>query len=99
MIGINQRNGEPRFFRAEDAKSGTLAQYIKQNASGDVDVIMAYELPAYPGAMAKAGLRSVPLKKSASLPKRDEFQIHSSKFKDVVFGYPASHGYRRSTDL
>jgi len=55
VIGIKQRGGELRFFKAEDVKSGTLAKYIKENVSEDVDVIMTDELPAYPGALAKAG--------------------------------------------
>lgn len=55
VIGIKQRKGELRFFRAEDAKSGTLAKYIRENISGDVDVIMTDDLPAYPGALAQAG--------------------------------------------
>lgn len=44
VIGIRQRGGGLRFFRAEDAKSGTLAKYIKENVSGNVDVIMT-EVP------------------------------------------------------
>jgi len=60
VIGIKQRGGELRFFRAEDAKSGTLARYIKENISGDVDVIMTDELPAYLGAMVQAGMKDVP---------------------------------------
>jgi transposase-like protein len=31
VVGIKQRNGDLRFFHAEDAKSGTLAKYIKEN--------------------------------------------------------------------
>ena len=31
VIGIRQRGGDLRFFHAEDAKSGTLAKYIKEN--------------------------------------------------------------------
>jgi transposase-like protein len=56
VIGIKQRNGELRFFHAEDAKSGTLAKYIRENVSDDVEVIMTDELPAYPGAIQTAGL-------------------------------------------
>jgi len=56
VVGIKQRGGELRFFHAEDAKSGTLAKYIKENVSGDVDVIMTDEWGAYPGAMRKAGV-------------------------------------------
>lgn len=55
VIGLRQRGGETRFFHAEDAKSGTLAQYIKDNVSEDVDVIVTDEYNAYPGAMKTAG--------------------------------------------
>jgi transposase-like protein len=60
VIGIKQRNGELRFFKAEDAKSGTLAKYIKENVSQDVEVIMTDEFIAYPSAIVKAGMRDVP---------------------------------------
>ncbi len=50
VIGIRQRGGALRFFHAEDAKSGTLAKYIQDNISTDVDVIVTDELPAYPKA-------------------------------------------------
>jgi transposase-like protein len=56
VIGIKQRAGELRFFKAEDVKSGTLAKYIKDNVSEDVHVIMTDEWPAYPSAIVKAGL-------------------------------------------
>lgn len=59
VIGIKQRGGELRFFHAEDVKSGTLAKYVKENVSGNVDVIMTDELPAYPGAIIKAGLEDI----------------------------------------
>lgn len=51
VIGIRQRNGELRFFHAEDAKSGTLARYIQENISQDVDVIVTDDLRAYPKAV------------------------------------------------
>jgi transposase-like protein len=60
VIGIKQRSGELRFFHAEDVKQGTLAKYIKENISEDVHVIMTDELPAYPGAIIKAGLEDTP---------------------------------------
>jgi len=53
VIGIRQRSGDLRFFHAEDAKSGTLAKYIKENISSDVDVIVTDELPAYPKALGE----------------------------------------------
>jgi len=56
VVGIKQRGGELRFFKAEDVKSGTLAKYIKENVSEDVDVIMTDDWSAYPGAMRKAGV-------------------------------------------
>jgi transposase-like protein len=55
VFGIKQRNGELRFFHAEDCKSGTLAKYIKENVSDDVDVIMTDEFMAYPFAIDRAG--------------------------------------------
>ena len=55
VIGLRQRGGETRFFHAEDAKSGTLAQYIRENISEDVDVIVTDEFNAYPGAMKETG--------------------------------------------
>jgi len=57
VIGIRQRateenpTGTLRFFHAEDAKSGTLAKYIRENISTDVDVIVTDEYNAYPTAM------------------------------------------------
>lgn len=56
VIGLRQRGGETRFFHAGDAKSGTLAQYIRENVSEDVDVIVTDEFNAYPSAMKATGL-------------------------------------------
>jgi transposase-like protein len=55
VIGIKQRGGELRFFKAEDVKSGTLANFIKENVSEDVEVIMTDEFTVYPPALKKAG--------------------------------------------
>jgi transposase-like protein len=54
VIGIRQRGGELRFFHASDVKSGTLAKYIQENVSADVDVMVTDEMPAYPKAMIAA---------------------------------------------
>jgi transposase-like protein len=51
VVGIRQRNGDLRFFHAMDAKTGTLARYIQENISSDVDVIVTDELPAYKKAV------------------------------------------------
>jgi transposase-like protein len=59
VIGIKQRGGELRFFKAEDVKAGTLAKYIKENVSDDVEVIMTDEWPAYPKALRKAKKKHV----------------------------------------
>ena len=56
VIGIRQRGGDLRFFHAEDAKSGTLAQYIKENVSADVEVMVTDDHSAYPWAMKKSGV-------------------------------------------
>jgi transposase-like protein len=56
VIGIRQRGGETRFFHAQDVRTGTIAQYIRENISEDVDVIMTDEHPTYPYAMAEAGV-------------------------------------------
>jgi transposase-like protein len=56
VIGIRQRGGDLRFFHAADAKSGTLATFIKENVSADVDVMVTDEYPAYPKAMIAAGV-------------------------------------------
>jgi len=56
VIGIRQRGGELRFFHAEDVKSGTLAKYIRENISKDVDVVMTDEFRGYPAALHHAGV-------------------------------------------
>jgi len=38
VLGIRKRNGDLRFFHTKDAKSGTMAQYIRENISEDVEV-------------------------------------------------------------
>jgi len=55
VVGIRQRGGDLRFFHAQDAKSGTLAQYIRDNISEDVDVIVTDDYASHPVAMKKAG--------------------------------------------
>jgi transposase-like protein len=54
VVGIRQRGGDLRFFHAEDAKSGTLARYIRENVSDDVDVIVTDEYRPYRKAVGKA---------------------------------------------
>jgi len=62
VFGIKQRGGELRFFKAEDVKSGTLAKFIKENVSEDVEVIITDEFVAYPYALQRAGKAGVPHK-------------------------------------
>jgi len=50
VVGIRQRGGDLRFFHAKDVKAGTLAQYVRENVSEDVEVIVTDELNAYPTA-------------------------------------------------
>jgi transposase-like protein len=56
VLAIRQRNGEVRFFHASDRKASTLAQFIRENVSEDVDVIMTDDFASYPWAMKKAGV-------------------------------------------
>jgi len=56
VIGIRQRGGDTRFFHSQDVKSGTLAKYIRENVSADVDVIVTDEFNAYPTAMKEVAL-------------------------------------------
>ena len=56
VIGLRQRGGDVRFFHAEDVKSGTMARYIKENVSEDVDMIMTDEYQSYPTAMRSLDL-------------------------------------------
>jgi transposase-like protein len=50
VIGIRQRQGELRFFHAQDVRSGTLEKYIRENISDDVDILMTDDLAQYRGA-------------------------------------------------
>ncbi|MCU1311656.1 MAG: transposase, partial [Candidatus Angelobacter sp.] len=51
VIGIRQRGGDLRFFHAANAKSKTLAKYITENVSEDVEVMVTDEFAAYQWAM------------------------------------------------
>jgi len=51
VIGIKKRNGALRFFHATDASSGTLAQYVRENISEDVEVLITDSYPGYNGAV------------------------------------------------
>jgi transposase-like protein len=57
VIGIRQRQGELRFFHAEDVRSGTLEKYIRENISEDVDILMTDDLQQYRGVARRLGLR------------------------------------------
>lgn len=59
VIGIRQRGGDLRFFHAEDAKSGTLAKYIAENVSADVEVLITDTYPAYKYAVGDAAHKTV----------------------------------------
>ncbi|HEV2491842.1 MAG TPA: IS1595 family transposase [Terriglobia bacterium] len=56
VIGIRQRGGALRMFHASDVSSGTLAKYIKENVSRDVDMIVTDEWASYPKAMMESGI-------------------------------------------
>lgn len=52
VVGIRQRGGELRFFHAEDVTSGTLAKYIQENISDEVEVLFTDDWKAYRSAAA-----------------------------------------------
>jgi transposase-like protein len=56
VIGLRQRGGDLRFFHAKDVKAGTLATYIRENVSEDVEVIMTDDFTSYPFAMKQAAV-------------------------------------------
>lgn len=57
VLGIRERGGQLRFFHASDVAHGTLAKYIKENVSLDVEAIMTDEFASYPIAMDVANMR------------------------------------------
>ena len=59
VFGIKQCCGDLPFFRVEDVKPGTLAKYIKENVSADMEVIMTDESSTYPMAISKAGIENL----------------------------------------
>lgn len=56
VIGIRQRGGELRFYHVKNTKSKTLAKYLKDSVSVDVDKIITDDWVGYPKAMMKAGI-------------------------------------------
>lgn len=55
VIGIRKRNGDLRMFHVQNTKAATLAKYIRENISEDVEVIITDDWVGYPKAMIKAG--------------------------------------------
>lgn len=51
VIGIRQRNGELRMFRADNAKAATIAEIIRQNVSKAVQVVITDESAIYEWAL------------------------------------------------
>jgi transposase-like protein len=81
VIGIRQRGGDLRFFHARDAKSGTLAKYIKENISADVEVMVTDEMPAYPKAMITAGVSGL---KHKTIRHRDKVYVDGDIHTNTV---------------
>jgi transposase-like protein len=83
VIGIRQRSGDVRFFHAADAKSGTLARYIQENISQDVDVIVTDELRGYPKAMGGLKDRHETVNHSAKEYVRFGTDIHTNTIESA----------------
>ncbi len=81
VIGIRQRGGELRFFHAEDAKSGTLAKYIQENISTDVEVMVTDEMPAYPKAMIASRISGL---KHKTIRHRDKVYVDGDIHTNTV---------------
>lgn len=81
VIGIRQRGGELRFFHASDVKSGTLAKYIKENISTDVDVLVTDEMPAYPKAMIASRISGL---KHKTIRHRDRVYAQGDIYTNTV---------------
>jgi transposase-like protein len=56
VIGIRQRGGNLRFYHVKNTKSKTLAKYLKDSVSVDVDRIITDDWVGYPKAMIHAGI-------------------------------------------
>ena len=56
VIGIKERGGNVRFFHAPNAQIETLAKYMKEHVSDNVEMIMTDDFGAYPKAIRIAGL-------------------------------------------
>jgi transposase-like protein len=54
IVGIKERGGRIKMIHAPNARIETLAQYIKEHVSADIEAIMTDELPAYPKALRLA---------------------------------------------
>ena len=72
VIGIRQRNGELRLFHSKDIKAETMAKYIRENVSEDVDVIFTDDYPSYPSALKRAGM---PSKKHKTINHNKEIYV------------------------
>jgi transposase-like protein len=81
VVGIRQRGGELRFFHSEDTKSGTLAQYIKEHISEDIEVIMTDEWGAYPKAIMAAGVHG---SKHKTIRHRDRVYVDGDIHTNTV---------------
>jgi transposase-like protein len=57
VLGIRQRDGELRFFHAENVTTRSLEKFMRENISKDADVIFTDELSAYRGIAKRMGLK------------------------------------------
>ena len=83
VIGIRQRGGAVRFFRAEDAKSGTLATYIRENISKDVECIVTDDAKAYGPAMEKTNFSQHHFTINHSMKEYVNGEIHTNTVENA----------------
>lgn len=81
VIGIRQRGGDLRFFHAKDARSATLRNYIRDNISRDVDVIITDEYNAYPTALREFKGRHKTIKHKSGVYVRGD--VHTNTIENA----------------
>jgi transposase-like protein len=82
VVGIRQRGGELRFFKAEDVASGTLAKYIQENIDPTaLEMIVTDEWAAYPKAMMASGIHG---SKHETIKHKDKVYVNGDIHTNTV---------------
>ena len=96
VIGIRQRGGDLRFFHTADAKSGTLARYIRENLRKGVDILITDDFSAYPGAMGEFASRHRKINHSKKIYVMGEIQTDAVESASL---FSSVESWERGTEL